>query len=65
MEVKTWTEEGPLPEQKRWKVSKREEKRYFEVESDSLFYILYIILLQRRIRRTRLWEEKYRTRAPW
>lgn len=53
----TWTSSEPLPEQKRWKMSFREEKMFAEAESDSLYNVLRSMWLMWRRRKRSRWEK--------
>lgn len=45
IQIKTWKSDEPLPEQMRWKVSFRDETRYFETESDSFWAIIRVMFV--------------------
>jgi len=47
--MKKWTTNEPLPEQMRWKVSSRDGDGYYEVESDSLWVVIRVLFVIRKI----------------
>ena len=52
VEIRETTSTEPFPEQARWKVSFREDKTYFECESNSLWAVIRVTFSAwRRVRR--------------
>jgi hypothetical protein len=41
--IREWTNDEPLPEQSRWKMSFRNDTTYLECESDSLWAVIRVM----------------------